>query len=335
MTDEDDRFDVDRALGRLARRVAWLRWGTLGGLAAWAGLAWWAGAHGALLASDPLHPVLSAIDLPLPVLNPNGSMDRSFSATERALAVVGTVMCLVVAVAYKATDGLRRYVVLGCGGAMLGLVVLAQWATSSDQIVNRDIERLARAGAYAELVARTKARPQMPYANYIGAQALLLSGEKARLRPEYGEWLLRWSQEGARAGYLGAHKAAPGVPEWEGSHASPQVMRALEIATFGNEVTPFSKPYLREVLAKLARARHALYWQVPVLGVGGLAWLATLVTWRRARRNLRLAEQWVVRFDYYQSAPAVPGSRAAAALAAPGPATLPPIDFHAENHTVR
>ena len=333
MTDEDDRFDVDRALGRLSRRVAWLRWGAIGGLAALAGLAWWAGVHVAVVASDPLHPVVSAIDIPLPVLNPNGSMDRSLSVAERALAVVGTVMCLVVAVAYKATDGLKRHLVLGCGGAMLGLVAFTQWATSGDELVNRDIERLARAGAYTELVSRTKSRPQMPYANYIGAQALLLAGDRARLRAEYGEWLLRWSQEGARAGYLGAHRAAPGVPEWEGSHASPQVMRALEIAAFGNEVTPFSRPYLREALAKLAHAKHALHWQVPVLGIGSLAWLAAVVTWRRARRNLRLAEQCVVNFDYYQAAPPPPGGPAA--LAASAPSTLPPIDFQPEQHAVR
>lgn len=333
MTDEDDRFDVDRALGRLSRRVAWLRWGTLGGLALCAGLAVGVWGNAALIASDPLHPVVSAIDIPAPTLNANGTMERGFSATERSLAVLGTLMFLVIGVAYRWAEGLRRYMVLGCGAGMIGLVAVAQWATVGDQRANRDIERLASAGSYHELWSRAKARPTMPYANYIGAQALLMAGEKAKLRAEYGEWLLRWSQEGARAGYLGARKAPRGVPEWEGSHASPQVMRALEIAAFGNEVTPFSRPYLREALEKLADARHALHWQVPVLGLGGVAWLAVVVTWRRARRNLHLAEQCVVRFDYYQSAPLPSGSTAARAAAQPS--TLPPIDFHPESRVVR
>lgn len=334
MTDEDDRFDVDRALGRLARRVGWLRWGVIGGLALCAGLGWWAAGHVALIASDPLHPVVSAIDIPVPAMNASGSMDRGFSATERSLAVLGAIMCLVIFIGYRVAEGFKRYVVLGCGGAMIGLVALAQWSTSGDQLVNRDIERLAKAGAYAELQSRTKARPQMPYSNYIGAQAVVMAGEKARLHAEYGDWLLRWSQEGTRAGYLGPKKSPPGVPEWEGSHASPRVMRALEIAAFGNEPTPFSTPYLRETLAKLADAKAHLYWQVPVLGLGGLAWLTTFVTWRRARRNLRLAEEWVVRFDYYETTRH--GEAAARPVLAEAAApSLPPIEFQTDTHVAR
>ena len=329
----DDHFDVDRALGRLARRVGWLRWGVLGGLALCAGLGWLVADHVALIASDPLHPVVTAVDIPRPTLNASGTMDRGLSATERSLAVLGTIMCLVIVLAFRAAEGLKRYVVLGCGAAMIGLVVLAQWGSAGDLLANRDIERLAKAGAYRELWSRAKARPQMPYANYIGAQALLLAGEKARLRAEYGDWLMRWSQEGARAGYLGHRKAPAGVPEWEGSHASPQVMRALELAAFGNEVTPFAKPHLRETLAALAHAKDQLRGQVPVLALGSLLWAGVVVTWRRARRNLRQAEQWVVRFDYYQAAPPAPGSPAA--LVAAAPATLPPIDFQAEHPVVR
>lgn len=333
MGEPDDHFDVDRALGRLAWRVRWLRWGALGGLALCAGLGWMVTEHVALIASDPLYPVVSSVDIPVPTLNASGTMDRDLSATERALAVLGAIMFMVIVAAYRYTEGTRRYVVLWCGAGTIALVLLAQWATSGDQRANRDIERLAKAGAYRELSARAKARPQMPYAHYIGAQALLLAGDKVQLRAEYGDWLLRWSQEGARAGYLGNRKAPAGVPEWEGSHASPQVMRALEIAAFGNEVTPFAKPHLRETLSALAHAKDQLRWQVPVLALGGLLWLGVVATWRRARRNLQQAEQWVVRFDYYQAAPSPPGSPAA--FEAAPPATLPPIEFKAENPLVR
>lgn len=333
MSGPDDHFDVDRALGRLARRVGWLRWGVLGGLALCTGLGWLVADHVSLIASDPLHPVVASVDIPVPTLNASGTMDRDLSATERALAVLGAIMFMVIVGAYRYTEGTRRYVVLWCGAGTIALVLLAQWATSGDQRANRDIERLAKAGAYRELSARAKARPQMPYAHYIGAQALLLAGDKEQLRADYGDWLKRWGDQAVRSGYVGARRVSPGVPEWEGSHASAQVMRALELAAFGNDVTPYARTYLRDNLARLAHARQQLLWLVPTLSLAGLATAGVLVTWRRARRNLRQAEQWVVRFDYYQAAPPLPGSPAA--LEAAAPASLPPIEFKAENPVVR
>lgn len=270
--------------------------------------------------------MLQGIDIPTPTLNVSGTMDRGISPTESALALLGSVCLLMSTLAYRLVDAARRPAVLFCGGGILVMILAAQWTTHGDQKTNLDLVRLARADAYTDLFRLAKSRSTMPYAPYIGAQALALSGEKAQLKAEYGDWLMRWSGEAAQRGYVGDARVPRGTPVWEGTHASPQVMRALEIAAFGQQPTPFARRYLRDTLERLSTARQLLYRLAPAGALAALVAAGLFATWRRAKRNLRLAEEWVVRFDYYQEThePAAPTVASPAPVAA---APLPPIPF--------
>jgi hypothetical protein len=146
------------------------------------------------------------------------------------------------------------------------------------------------------------AKPQMPYSQYIGAQALVLSGQSARLQSEYGAWLNKWAAQAKTKGHANGAAVVPLNRQWEGMHASPQVMRALELVVFGGASTASSADYIVEAHANLTNAKLRLMVLGPVALIASVLMGALAAAWLQIRRNLRTANQWVVRFDFYEQA---------------------------------
>jgi hypothetical protein len=297
-----DTFDVDAALMALDRRAFWSRW-AIAAAALIAALLWWAVARDAqFVLSNPLHPVVQSVHIPGPAVHENGLLERAMTVTERAFAFMAFAVATGALVVLRTTSGLRKRAALLACGCLLILLLFAQWAYRTDGMVNLDLLKLAEARQYTELHRRTVAKPQMPYAQYIGAQALVLSGQSARLRAEYGPWLNKWAEQAKTKGYANGAAVVPLNRQWEGMHASPQVMRALELVAFGSAGTASSADYMVEAQANTQNAKLRLTGLAPAALIVSVLLGALAAAWLQIRRNLRTANQWIVRFDFYEQA---------------------------------
>jgi hypothetical protein len=329
MTEPEDLFDVDAAIARLRRRESFLWWGwVLAGVLCLL-LGWQMVDPLQVLLGDPLHPVLRQVHFPGPAVHANGDAERATSVGERLLAYSSLIVVIAMLLLARRLDRTRKYLVLGCGTGLLTLILIGQTAVRGETFANQDLVRLADQERYAELANRAAARRGMPYADYIAAQALVLSGGGAELRAVHGEWLAKWSEQAATLGYAGNdHRAIPTSMRWEGMHASPAVMHTLELLAFGSGPTAYSTRYLHQAQAAVSDARREMAWLLPPAVLMMLLGGTGAIAWWKLRANLRATEKWLVRFDYYDPAADHEASRPGALPHHAAPAdSLPPIDF--------
>ena len=204
--------------------------------------------------NQPLSIALTAIHLPAEVFNEGGVLEVPWTPAVQGLSLVAFLFAAGALFVRRGFDGRHRFIitVTGLGCAFMALVFA--WALQRDMRVNGAVRTLAEQGEYAQLQRLMRARAQIPYSSYIGAQALVLAGGQDRLPQEYGPWLQKSASLVAEHGYLKPGMDPRYVRVWEGRSASPRVMRALEITAFGKGISAFSQEYEAKVRRDAALA---------------------------------------------------------------------------------
>ena len=236
------------------RRAGWLLafvvFSLLAGLAGWRLWHFWQTAW-----SLPLAQPLADIHFPPQVFNEGGTLERPYNKAAVSLSLMAMVVVLMAALVRRGYDGTIRTIITIVAGAAVTMMLLAALAMQSDTRVNGAIRRLAEDGNFAELERITRRRPELPYAKYIGAQALVLAGKGEQLEREYGAWLQDWGRRAASQGYIGPGMTGRELPQWEGVSASPRVMRLLELRAFGRGTSVFASEYEARVRRDMLAAR--------------------------------------------------------------------------------
>jgi hypothetical protein len=242
------------AEGALRSRRTWLLiaallCAALAGAAGWRLWHYWQTAW-----SMPLSTPLAAIDFPPQVFNEDGGLRPAYNRAAVRLSFLALLSVLITVFVRSWIDDHVRSLVGIVGTACTAMILLVAWAMQSDAQINGNVRKLADKGSFAELESLTKRKPDLPYARYIGAQALLLSGNGSQLRREYGPWLQDWGRQAATSGYMRPGMTGKELQSWPGMSASPRVMRWLELQAFGRGVSVFSRDYEATVRQDMATA---------------------------------------------------------------------------------
>jgi len=274
---------------RVARsRLAALFFAALACGAGWALWHFWQTAW-----NQPLSTTLTAIHAPAEVFNERGALEVPFTPTVHGLNLMAFLLAAGTLLLRRGYDGRHRFIInvtgLGCAAMTLGFA----WIVQQDARVNGDVRILADQGEYAQLQRLTRARPQIPYSSYIGAQALVLAGGQDKLRQEYGPWLQKWAALAAEHGYLKPGMDPRHVRAWEGRSAAPRVMRALEIIAFDSGISVFSQEYEVQVRRDVALAGRWGPAAAAAFGLGCALAILSALRARVLRRRMREIERQV------------------------------------------
>lgn len=268
---------------------------------------------------------LAGIHLPAEIFNPAGRLEAPMSGAAAGLNFLALLFAVCTVFLRRGHGTRPRLLITACGLACTALALAFAWAAQRDSQLNGRVRELADQGEYAQLQRFVRTRPQIPYAAYVGAQALVLAGKQGQLRQEYGDWLQRWGALAAEHGTLKPGLDPNLVRPWEGRSASPRVMRALEILAFGHGTSVFAQEYEAQVRRDAARAGVWGPWVGAVLAACPLL---VLLSWQRAHRYARRVRR--LRALALEHAQEQARFRQPGAVAAHRPQQeLPPIEFSA------
>jgi len=191
--------------------------------------------------SQPLATPLKEIHFPPQVFNEDGQLRQSYNKAAVRLSLLALLSVVITVFVRTWVEDLARVLVGLVGGASTLMILLVAWSMQADAQINGRLRTLAETGKFTELESLTRRKIDLPYAPYIGAQALVLAGKGNQLKHEYGAWLQDWGRQAAAKGYI--ERGTAMRESWEGVSASARVMRSLELVAFGRGTSVFSSDY--------------------------------------------------------------------------------------------